>query len=126
MIDFGVEEGSDEALRYLRKGITVEQIKKTFKNCHTFEIRTFANMLVNTSEENEKDLQDIINLVQEIKPNIVSFNIFCIDSKYNSMFTFLPDYFSLYYLKRLIRSRRKKDYFYQLNSLAKEYIKQLQ
>lgn len=75
-IDFGVEKGSDEALRYLRKGTTVEQIKKTFKNCRTVGIRTFANMLVNTPGENEKDLQDIINLVEEIKPNIVSFNIF--------------------------------------------------
>lgn len=46
--------------------------------------------------------------------------------KYNSMFTFLPDYFSLYYFKRLIRSRRKKDYIFQIKSLVKEYMNQVQ
>lgn len=75
-IDFGVEKGSDEALRELKKGITIRQIKRTFKYCRDLGIRTFANMLVNTPGEVEKDLRDIIDLVQEIKPNIVSFNMF--------------------------------------------------
>lgn len=75
-IDFGVEKGSDEALRYLRKGITVAQIRKTFQSCYNLGIRTFANMLVNTPGEDEKDLQDIIDLVEELRPNIVSFNVF--------------------------------------------------
>lgn len=75
-IDFGVEKGSDEALRYLKKGITVDQIKKIFQNCHKLGIRAFANMLVNTPGEKEKDLEDIVDLIHKIKPNIVSFNIF--------------------------------------------------
>lgn len=75
-IDLGVEKGSDEALQYLKKGITIDIIKKTFQYCHELGIRTFANMLVNTPGEEEKDLQDIVDLVEEIKPDIVSFNIF--------------------------------------------------
>lgn len=75
-IDFGVEKGSDQALKSLKKGITVRQIKNTFQCCHDLCIRTFANMLVNTPGETEDDLNDIINLVREIKPSIVSFNIF--------------------------------------------------
>lgn len=75
-IDFGVEKGSDEALQYLKKSITVNRIKKTFQYCHKLGIRTFANMLINTPGEREKDLQDIVDLVKEIKPEIVSFNIF--------------------------------------------------
>lgn len=57
----------------------------------------------------------------------IDFNKFYVvnHKKYNSMFTFLPDYFSPYYLKQLIRSRKKKDYFFQLKNLAKEYIKQV-
>ncbi|MDP2943893.1 MAG: cobalamin-dependent protein [Candidatus Omnitrophota bacterium] len=75
-IDFGVEKGSDRALQDIKKGITVDRIKKTFQHCHELGIRTFANMLVNTPGEKEKDLQDIIDLVKEIKPDIVSFNVF--------------------------------------------------
>ncbi|MDD4869472.1 MAG: radical SAM protein [Kiritimatiellae bacterium] len=75
-IDFGVEKGSDTALASLKKGITVKQIKSTFSNCRNLGIRTFANMLVNTPGENEKDLCDMFNLLDEIRPNIVSFNIF--------------------------------------------------
>lgn len=75
-IDFGVERGSDKELEYLKKGITVDRIKKTFLYCHQLGIRTFANMLINTPGEKEEDLQDIINLVKEIRPEIVSFNVF--------------------------------------------------
>jgi len=75
-IDFGVEKGSDQALRDLKKGITVSQIKKAFADCRSLGIRTFANMLVNTPGETEKDLNDITALLNEIKPSIVSVNIF--------------------------------------------------
>lgn len=75
-IDFGVEKGSDEALKYLKKEITISQVKATFANCHKLGLRTFANMLVNTPGETEKDLNDMIHLITEIKPEIVSFNVF--------------------------------------------------
>lgn len=75
-IDFGVERGSDEALKYLKKGITVSEIKKTFEYCDKLGIRTFANMLVNIPGETEKDLQDIIELVTRIRPTITQFNLF--------------------------------------------------
>ena len=75
-IDFGVEKGSDQALRELKKGITVSQIKNAFTDCRSLGIRTFANMLINTPGETEKDLNDITVLLDEIKPTIVSVNIF--------------------------------------------------
>ncbi|OIO35451.1 MAG: hypothetical protein AUJ74_06220 [Candidatus Omnitrophica bacterium CG1_02_44_16] len=75
-IDFGVEKGSDEALRALKKGTTIAQIKDTFNNCHHLGIRTFANLLVNTPGETEEDLGDIITLIKSIKPNIISINVF--------------------------------------------------
>lgn len=75
-MDFGVERGSDEALRFVKKGITLKIIKKVFKDCHRLGIRTFANMLINIPEETEKDLKDIVNLLEEIKPTIVSLNTF--------------------------------------------------
>lgn len=75
-IDFGVERGSNEALKLIKKGITIEIIKKVFKDCRKLGIRTFANMLVNLPKETEKDLDDILILLDEIKATIVSINIF--------------------------------------------------
>jgi radical SAM superfamily enzyme YgiQ (UPF0313 family) len=75
-LDFGVEKASDEQMQLLKKGTKVREVKETFKNCHELGIRAFANMLINTPGETEQDLQDTIDLLGEIKPNIVSINIF--------------------------------------------------
>lgn len=75
-IDFGVERGSDKALLLIKKGITIKKIKEVFADCHILGIRSFANMLVNLPGEEESDLQDITNLLTEIKPDIVSLNVF--------------------------------------------------
>ena len=75
-IDFGVEKGSDAMLAKVKKGITLAQIVQTFHNCHQLGIRTFANVLVNTPDEKEEDLNDIVSLLEKIRPTIVSANIF--------------------------------------------------
>lgn len=75
-IDFGVEKGSDEALKNLKKGINIRQIRGAFDSCRHLGIRTFANLLVNTPGETEDDLTDIIDMVRKIKPTVCSFNVF--------------------------------------------------
>lgn len=75
-IDFGVERGSDRALRLLKKGQNVSMVKNIFNLCHTYGIRTFANMLINLPDETEEDLNDILQLLDEINSEIVSINIF--------------------------------------------------
>jgi radical SAM superfamily enzyme YgiQ (UPF0313 family) len=75
-IDFGVEKGSDAALRSIQKGVTVAQVRNAFDLCHQLGIRTFANMLVNTPGEVEQDLEDILSLLRELRSEIVSINTF--------------------------------------------------
>ncbi|HBE04187.1 MAG TPA: hypothetical protein DC049_17175 [Spirochaetia bacterium] len=75
-IDFGVERGSDQALAVLKKGITLQIIRKVFALCRKYRIRTFANFLVNTPGETAEDLADIEKLICELKPDIVAVNIF--------------------------------------------------
>ena len=75
-LDFGVEKASDEQMHLLKKGTKVHEVKETFKNCHKLGVRAFANMLINTPGETEQDLRDTVNLLEEIKPNIVSINVF--------------------------------------------------
>ena len=75
-LDFGVERGSDEALSFLKKGITVAQIKNTFRLCRKYHIRTFANFLVNIPQETCQDWYDIEVLIKEIKPTITCINVY--------------------------------------------------
>jgi len=51
-------------------------VKAVYENCREVGVRTFTNMLINTPGETEKDLQDIIALLDEIKSDIVSINVF--------------------------------------------------
>lgn len=74
--DFGVERGSDQALRLIKKGNTIKKTIEVFDLCHKYGIRTFANMLINVPGETEQDLTDILNLLDRIKPEVVFLNIF--------------------------------------------------
>ncbi len=66
-IDFGVESGSQEALNRMKKGITVKDTKEIFRRCRSENIRTYANILINTPEETEEDVSKTIRLMEEIK-----------------------------------------------------------
>jgi anaerobic magnesium-protoporphyrin IX monomethyl ester cyclase len=75
-IDFGVERGSDKALKDIQKGISIEMVKQVFRWCQKYHIRTFANFLVNLPGETLKDLKDIETFTQHLHPDIVSMNVF--------------------------------------------------
>ncbi len=75
-MDFGVERGSNESLKLLKKGQTIERIREVFNLCKKYNIRTFANMLVNIPKETRQDLLDITQLLQIIRPDITSVNVF--------------------------------------------------
>jgi len=75
-IDFGVERGSDHALRQIQKGISVDLVAKIFRLCRQYRIRTFANFLVNLPGETKKDLHDICTLAKRLHSDVVSMNIF--------------------------------------------------
>lgn len=75
-IDFGVERGSNEALKFIKKGISIETIINIFNICKKYKIRTFANMLVNIPNETEKDLDDIDAIIRILNPDVISINIF--------------------------------------------------
>lgn len=75
-IDFGVERGSDQALRNIQKGITTKMVQDIFDLCHKYKIRTFANFLVNLPGETKKDLNDIVKFSKQLKSDIYSYNVF--------------------------------------------------
>jgi radical SAM superfamily enzyme YgiQ (UPF0313 family) len=71
---------TDEQVRrmrlFMKKGINVPQTRKAFQLCHEVGIRTFANIPINFPGENEDDINKTLLLLDEIKPDGTSFNIF--------------------------------------------------
>lgn len=74
-LDFGVESGSPEILKRLRKGITVDQVTETFVLCHRLGMRTLANFMFNTTGETEDDVQKTLALAREIKADYYNFSL---------------------------------------------------
>jgi len=71
-ISFGVESGSQKILNYYRKGIKVEQTKRAFKLCRDIGIMARANLMIGAPEDTYETVQETINLVHEIKPDLIS------------------------------------------------------
>jgi len=69
-IDLGVESGSQESLDRMKKGITVKDTEEIFRRCHSENIRTYANILINTPEETEEDVRKTIALMENIKATV--------------------------------------------------------
>lgn len=74
-VDFGIESGSEECLKRVKKGINLSQIKKAFEICGRIGMRTFANVLVNIPDETEEDLRKTVELLDLLKPSVCSINI---------------------------------------------------
>jgi radical SAM superfamily enzyme YgiQ (UPF0313 family) len=75
-LDFGVESGSTKILKVLGKGGAGDrtgEIKKSFKLCNEFKIRTLATFIVGNPEETEKDIQESFDLAKEIKADYTAF-----------------------------------------------------
>lgn len=145
-LDLGVERGSDEELLRIKKYQTIEKIKEIFRQCQEYKIRTFSNMLVNIPGEKYKDYEDIRNLLDEIKPTVVSVNVFkgylgvdlpdkeplgwviiwanLMNQRYNSILKAIQFHFSLTYFRIILSSKRKLNYLKQVYLLVREAINQ--
>lgn len=63
----GLESGSPNVLRLMNKGITPEQIKNSLASLAYAGIKTTTYWVIGHPGETEKDFQDTLNLVEEIK-----------------------------------------------------------
>ena len=73
---FGVEGGNQKMLDYYNKEITLKQIKDVFDWTRKIGIITYASFIIDTPEETIKDRMDLVNLIEEIKPDFYSLNHF--------------------------------------------------
>jgi len=74
-IIFGVESGSQRMLDLMKKNITVKQTKNTFKLCKKAKISSMANILLGYPGETKESLEETIELIKEIKPEMLSVNL---------------------------------------------------
>ena len=73
-IDFGVETASKELLKKINKGVSVDDVRKTFKLCDELGVRKLSNYLFNLPGETEKDVKQTVALAKELNSDINVFN----------------------------------------------------
>ena len=75
-IQYGVEAGTDKVLNNLRKGTSVEQIRRCFKLTNKVGIDTVAYLILGSPGETLDDMRQTIDLVREIRPTYIEYAIF--------------------------------------------------
>lgn len=74
-ISFGVESGSDETLKRIKKGINKQQIKRAFQLAKEAKIYTGAYVMIGFPWETEKDMLETINFAIGLEPSYIIFSI---------------------------------------------------
>jgi anaerobic magnesium-protoporphyrin IX monomethyl ester cyclase len=75
-IAFGVESGSQYVLDHiLKKGITLEQVRKAFQWAHEVGIPTDAYFMIGIPGETEKDIQETIRFSKTLRASAANFAI---------------------------------------------------
>ena len=74
-LSFGVESGNQKTLDYIKKGITVNNIREAFRLCHKYGIETVAFIIIGLPNEDKKDINQTLRFLKEIKADIVDAHI---------------------------------------------------
>jgi radical SAM superfamily enzyme YgiQ (UPF0313 family) len=71
MVMCGVESGCQKTLNFYNKGITPQQIRNLFALCKKQELLSIAEIIFGAPEETLQDAQETIDLVKEVKPDMI-------------------------------------------------------
>lgn len=75
LIKVGVETGSEEILRRVKKNITLEQVRSVFKWCNEIKIDTHAHFMFGMPGETISTLNQTLKFIKEIKPTTIDIGI---------------------------------------------------
>lgn len=75
VIMVGCESGSQKILNDIKKGLTVEKIKKVFGWGRKYGLKRRAFFMIGMPNESNDTIQETINLIKEIDPDTVGFTI---------------------------------------------------
>lgn len=75
-VDLGVESFNDDILRYIKKGITSEQIEQAINLLQRYKVPVKLNILIGSSPlETEQTLKDTLKRAKRLKVDQIMFNI---------------------------------------------------
>jgi anaerobic magnesium-protoporphyrin IX monomethyl ester cyclase len=75
-IQFGVEQGTEEGLLRLKKGVTLDEVENAFQLCRKVGMHTVAYFLVGTpTERTRADVLRTIRYSIRLKPDFVMYNL---------------------------------------------------
>jgi radical SAM superfamily enzyme YgiQ (UPF0313 family) len=74
-IHYGIEAGTEKVLKELNKGITINQVKKTFKLTKKYKIPTLAYFMIGNPNETVDDIESTFRLMKELNPDYVHITI---------------------------------------------------
>jgi anaerobic magnesium-protoporphyrin IX monomethyl ester cyclase len=72
---YGVESGSPQILKDMRKNTSIDRIKKVFRLTKAYGIKTRAYFLLGMPNETIEDIQMTEKLCDELEPDIVGFSL---------------------------------------------------
>ena len=73
ILRFGVEQGDPEMMQLVEKRITVDQVRKAFRDANAAGIKTFAYFIIGYTGETEQTMQATIDLAKDLNPTYVMF-----------------------------------------------------
>ena len=74
LIGFGVETGSNEGLRKIKKGATVEQAEVAIKLCKKYNIKTYLYFVIGLPWETKEDVKKTIDFAKKLRGDFTEFN----------------------------------------------------
>jgi radical SAM superfamily enzyme YgiQ (UPF0313 family) len=70
-VEFGIESGSQELLNYLKKGITLFQIKEAFRQAKGIGLSTMGFVMLNIPGETRETVLKTKKLIHEVEPDFL-------------------------------------------------------
>ncbi len=74
LIFYGVENGNQEMLNRMKKGLTVKEIKRAFELTHSVGLKTIGSFIIGLPGENKKTIEDTYNLCKELHPYVAGYS----------------------------------------------------
>jgi anaerobic magnesium-protoporphyrin IX monomethyl ester cyclase len=73
-VAFGVEVGTQEMLKRIDKGLTLEQIRNAFRLCAEVGLETVAFFMMGNPGDTEESMEATIKFAKELNPDYAQFN----------------------------------------------------
>ncbi len=75
LIGFGIEAGSNDMLKKIKKGATVEQAEKAIKLCKKNKMKTYLFFVIGLPWDTKKTIEETIRFAKKLRGDFIEFNM---------------------------------------------------